>query len=251
LSVNPKNVAPEGTLRARAAAFVTKARFLLQSILTMSPTKRRRWNLPCKWRFHVSALLLITFYCVSAHGQLDGSYGYVFHPNQKVRVESLPSIVAASRSESDVMAASLAIAVRDRAVCCGRKSALEDQAAAAEGTSLKELGAALRGKHYLDSGETIVVADQYWSGAEANPQGIVGSLMAQCPLIMDWDGHLYVVYGALFDEYRYYSGDITWVIKKLSLVDPRFSDKRRYVSFDRQTDDWGKVTGLLALTITR
>jgi hypothetical protein len=205
----------------------------------------------CKWHFQLSTLLLIIFGCVSAQGQLEGTDGYVFHPNQEVRVESLPSNVAASKSDCDVMAASLAIAVMDRAVCCGRKSALEDQAAAIEGTSLKALGEKLRGKHYLDSGETIVVADHYWSGAAANPQDIVGSLMAQRPLIMDWDGHLYVVYGSLFDEYRYYSGNVTWVIKKLSLVDTRFSDKRRYVSFDRQTDDWGKVTGLLALTITR
>jgi len=40
-------------------------------------------------------------------------------------------------------------------------------------------------------------------------------------------------------------------IQKLLLVDTRFADHRRYVSFDRQTDDWGKVNGLLALTITR
>jgi hypothetical protein len=114
-----------------------------------------------------------------------------------------------------------------------------------------ELGAKIRGKHYLDSGGSIVVTDQYWPGASVNPGGIIGSLVAQRPLLMDWDGHLYVVYGALFDEYRYDDGRLEWVIKKLSLVDTRFSDKRRYVSFDRQTDDWGKVTGLLALTITR
>jgi hypothetical protein len=120
-----------------------------------------------------------------------------------------------------------------------------------DGKSLKEAGEKLRGKHYLDSGETILVADQYWPGASVNPEGIIGSLIAQHPLLMDWDGHLYVLYGAVFDEYRYYDGRIDWVIKKLALVDTRFSDKRRYVSFDRQTDDWSKVSGLLALTITR
>jgi hypothetical protein len=38
--------------------------------------------------------------------------------------------------------------------------------------------------------------------------------------------------------------------KTLSLIDTRYSDERRYVSFNRQTDDWGKLTGLLTLTIT-
>jgi hypothetical protein len=36
-------------------------------------------------------------------------------------------------------------------------------------------------------------------------------------------------------------------IFKIFLLDPRFSDQRREVSFDRQTDDWGKVQGLLTL----
>jgi hypothetical protein len=202
-----------------------------------------------KLRLLLPALLLAISSCVNTSAQ-DVSTAYVFHPDQEVRVVSLPSIVAASKSDSDVMVASLATAVMEQDVCCGRKSALEDLAPS-DGKSLKELGEKLRGKHYLDSGETILVTDQYWPGAAVNPEGIIGSLMAQRPLLMDWDGHLYVVYGALFDEYRYYDGRITWVIKKLSLIDTRFSDKRRYISFDRQTDDWSKVSGLLALTITR
>jgi hypothetical protein len=204
-----------------------------------------------KLRFPISTLLLIVASCsATAYGQADQAYGYVFHPNQEVRVESLPSIVAASKNESDVMAASIATAVMEQDVCCGRNSALEDQVPSSV-KSLKELGEKLRGKRYLNSGETISVADQYWSGTSVNPQSIVGSLIAQRPLLMDWDGHLYVVYGAVFDEYKYDNGNIEWVIKKLSLVDTRFSDHRRYIIFDRQTDDWGKVTGLLALTITR
>jgi hypothetical protein len=37
-------------------------------------------------------------------------------------------------------------------------------------------------------------------------------------------------------------------VHKILLLDPRFSDERRTVSFDRLTDDWGKVQGLLMLT---
>jgi hypothetical protein len=204
-------------------------------------------------KLRVSTLLLvIVSCCVNAHTQQDVPGGWVLtRPNQEVRIVPLPAAVADSKSDSDVMVADVAIAVMDPDVCCGRKSALEDQAALAAGTSLKQLGEKLRGKHYLDSGETIVVTDNYWSGASVNAESIVASLVAQHPLLMDWDGHLYVVYGALFDEYAYSSGGVSDVIKKLLLVDSRYAGKRRYVSFDRQTDDWGKVTGLLALTITR
>jgi hypothetical protein len=148
------------------------------------------------------------------------------------------------------MMAALTIAVMDPDVCCGRNSALEDQAASA-GTSLKELGEKLRGKHYLDGGLPFSVADQFWSGASVNAENIVSSLIEQHPLLMQWNDHVFVVYGAEFDEYKSSTGSSMHVIRKLLLVDTRFSDGRRCISFNRQTDDWSKVTGLLALTITR
>lgn len=176
---------------------------------------------------------------------------YVIVPNQEVRLASLPSITAASKSKSDVMAASVATAVIDPDVCCGRNSALVDPVDSTNGRSLMLLGNKIQGKHYLDNGLSIVVTPQYWPVASVRPDNIIGSLMAQHPLLMVWSGHLYIVHGAVFDEWRYYSGARAYVIKKLLLVDTRFSDGRRYVSFNRQTDDWGKVTELLALTITR
>jgi hypothetical protein len=69
----------------------------------------------------------------------------------------------------------------------------------------------------------------------------------QSPL-MDWNSHLYVVYGIIFDlTVDDTSGAKTYAIRKLLLLDPRFSDQRREVVFDRQIDDWGKVVGLLLL----
>lgn len=205
----------------------------------------------CKRLARSIGLLIVVACAVKAHSQ-DIPGGWILvHPNLEVRIESLPAIVAESKDNSDVMVADVAIAVMDPAVCCGRNSALEDEPALSNGAPLKEVGEKLRGKHYLDSGETIVVSDSYWSGASVNAESIVRSLVEQHPLLMDWEGHLYVIYGVEFDEYAYSNAGIGDVIKKLLLVDARYSGKRRYVTFDRQTDDWGKVTGILALTITR
>jgi hypothetical protein len=209
-----------------------------------------------QFKLHLPAsavpLIIVLSCCVNANGQDDVPYtGYIFHPNQEVRVSSMPSTVAASANEWDVLVASVATAVMEKDVCCGRNSALGDRIPAANKVSLKELGEKLRGKHYLDSGLPIVVADQYWPGASASAEDIIGTLMAQHPLVMDWNGHLYVLYGAVFDEYVAYNAPNMHVIHTLLLVDTRFSDRRRYVSFDRQKDDWGNVSGLLALAITR
>jgi hypothetical protein len=199
-------------------------------------------------RFHLSALQLIISLCLSAVSQDIPSGWVLTRPNQEIRVALLPST---SENTTDILAASVEVAVMDPAVCCGRKSALADEAALTEPTTLKQLGEKLRGKHYLDSGEPITVVDQYWPGTTVNAENVVGCLREQHPLLMEWNEHFYVVYGAAFDEYDYSSGVVTDVIKKLLLLDMRHSGKRRYMAFDRQTDDWSKVSGLLKLSITR
>src|SRR5208337_351302 len=124
-------------------------------------------------------LLIVISCCVNADcQQIEGDTVYVFHPNQEVRVASLPSVVAASTSDSAVLAASVATAVMERDVCCDRNSALGDRVDSGGKLSLKELGEKLRGKHYLDSGSLIVVTDQYWPGASATPETIISSLLA-------------------------------------------------------------------------
>ncbi|HXY03168.1 MAG TPA: hypothetical protein VEI49_06285 [Terriglobales bacterium] len=201
-------------------------------------------------RFHLSALLLMTCCALVAVSQ-DIPTGWVLtRPNREVRVALLPPAASASKDPTDILEASVEMAVMDPAVCCGRKSALEDEAALTEPTSVKQLGEKLRGKHHLDSGEAATVVDQYWPGSSVSAENIVGCLSQQHPLLMEWNEHVYVVYGAVFDEYAYSSGAVMDVIKKLLLLDLRYSGKRRYVSFDRQADDWSKVTGLLALSIT-
>lgn len=86
------------------------------------------------------SLIVVTLYSTQAKGQ-----GYAVLPHQEVRVALLPSIVSDSKADADVLTASVATAVMDPEICCGRKSALEDQVGAIAQFSLKDLGAKLRG----------------------------------------------------------------------------------------------------------
>jgi hypothetical protein len=52
-----------------------------------------------------------------------------------------------------------------------------------------------------------------------------------------------VIYSTIYSP----EGGRTDSIFKIFLLNPRYSDQRREVIFDRQTDDWGKVQGLLTL----
>jgi hypothetical protein len=57
--------------------------------------------------------------------------------------------------------------------------------------------------------------------------------------------------GTEINDTRYYSGVRQYAIVKLLLLDPRFSDQRRETVFNRETDDWEKVKGLLTLAVVR
>jgi hypothetical protein len=68
---------------------------------------------------------------------------------------------------------------------------------------------------------------------------------------MEWNSHWYVVDGVNYGEIVSDDGTRSETILKFLLLDPRYSDERRSVSFDRQTDDWGKVQGLLMLRVAQ
>jgi hypothetical protein len=42
-----------------------------------------------------------------------------------------------------------------------------------------------------------------------------------------------------------------FVIHKLWLLDPRYSDKRRETELNAETDDWTKIQGILTLSVVQ
>jgi hypothetical protein len=93
--------------------------------------------------------------------------------------------------------------------------------------------------------------------AEYVPQSAIGSALVisalrdQQPMVVEWKSHFYVLYGAIYDETQYENGTHEYLIHKLFLLDVRFSDQRREVEFNRESDDWGKIQGLLMLSAVR
>jgi len=92
----------------------------------------------------------------------------------------------------------------------------------------------------------VVTAD-YVPADQVNPGQIVGALREKRLPLIEWDSRMYVLYGAIFDETSDPETGTVDAIHKLFLLDVRFSDARREITFNRDTDDWGKVQGLLML----
>jgi len=196
----------------------------------------------------LASLVLALIASVSANAQ--GGQGYAFHPNQEVRVRGLSSSSAPSSNASAVLAAALEIVLHHKAVCCGKNSALEDIVLSAP-PSLRELSSKLQGAHILSDGRSVMVNADYVSQGATTPDLIISLLLDQHAPLLDWKSHVYVLYGAVFDETRYDDGRRQYGIKRLLLRDPRFSDQRGEVVFNRETDNWGDVQGLLTVSAAR
>ena len=184
-----------------------------------------------------------------AHGQDTPNGGwYAFHPNQEIRVHPLPLLKARSKDLSDVLLTSLDILFHDRTICCGRDSALEDAAQSADPLSLKNIASKLQGRHLLSDGRSIRVTAELWTPSQGDiSYQIVSALINQHTMLIVWDSHLYVLDGAIFDQTAYSDGTSMNVIHKLLLLDTRYFDSRRQIVFNRDTDDFGKVQGMLLL----
>ena len=150
----------------------------------------------------------------------------------------------------DVLLTSLDTVFHDREVCCGKDSALEDSAQAADPNSLKDVASKLQGRHLLSDGRPIMVTAEYLAPEAINSGHLITMIKNQRAALMEWNFHLYVVHGVVYiwiwaggDE----GGRPLTEIHKFLLWDTRYSDGRRNVVFDRTIDDPKNVQGLLFL----
>jgi hypothetical protein len=195
-----------------------------------------------------SSLLLLMF-----TGMALGAQDYVppsvlvSHPNQEVRIGDLPLRTTPRSDSSAALAIALESVFRNRAICCEKNSALEDVVLSINSLSLKAIGEKLQGRHTLNDGYPILIVTEYLPQSAINSTQIISSVVSHQPLLLEWNSHLYVLYGAVFDDVLYSNGVRDYVIHKLLLADSASVEVGREVIFDRDRDDWSKVQGLLTL----
>jgi hypothetical protein len=78
---------------------------------------------------------------------------------------------------------------------------------------------------------------------------VIAALLQKTPLLMQWRGSIYVLYGAIYDQHLYYSGRQDNVIREFLLIDPRYQDHRRLVTFNRSQNDFGDVEGIASVNV--
>jgi hypothetical protein len=177
--------------------------------------------------------------------------GYpLIRTNQEIRIPDLPRLTARSRDRSGVLLTSLDIIFHNHEICCGRDSALEDSAQQADPRSIKDIVAKIQGRHLLGDGRPITVNVTDMMPYSPNPTAIVDALAKKQALLLMWNSRLYVMAGVLYDESYYQDGTRTDTVNKFYLLDTRYTDGRRDVTFTRLKDDWNDVQGLLLLSFS-
>jgi hypothetical protein len=170
-------------------------------------------------------------------------------PDQVIQVHNLPSLVARTPHSSDVLMTSLDTIFHDRDVCCGKDSALEDSVQAADPKSLKDVASKIQGRHLLSDGRPIMVNTTYLTPDQVSAAALITMMSKDRAAVMEWNSHIYVLYGMVFlwtESYGAEGGNVPLTeIHKLLLWDTRYSDSRREVVFNRETDDPKTIQGLL------
>jgi len=178
-----------------------------------------------------------------------GALGQVAYPNLEVHISDLPALKARTKDPAGVLRASLETILRDRDVCCGNDSALEDSLERVDPASLKDLAAKLQGRHLLSDGRPIMVTAAYLAPDAIGADALINALQGKQALLMEWDSHLYLCYGVTYRRDYDANGSLLDTILTFLLLDTRYSDSGREVVFNRATDDWSKVQGMLRVSV--
>jgi hypothetical protein len=180
------------------------------------------------------------------------AFGQLLNVDQEIEVR-LSSITSPSPHSSDVLVTSLTAIIQDSEVCCGRDSALEDSVAKADPKSLQDVAAKLNGRQLLGDGRPIMVNAEFFPADKMSASYVVAAMTSQRAPLMEWNSHIYVVHGLVFFWAESGTPDAPRspvpVVHKLLLWDTRYSDSRREVVFNRDSDDLGKVQGFLFVQV--
>jgi hypothetical protein len=129
-----------------------------------------------------------------------------------------------------------------------------DFVSAANPLALQDVAHKLNGRHVLPDGRPILVSAEFYL---ANPNdgsvNAVGTILTALnhnqPMLLVWNSHLYVVYGAIYTETVIESSDgggMMDTVDQILLFDPSSGER---TVFDRLKDDWTKVQGLLTVSV--
>lgn len=170
----------------------------------------------------------------------------VVHPDQQAII---PNLEAITLRDSNSATAAVAILLSSSNVKCDSGSEVEGALSGNAEGSLSMLARKIDGTSCGVNGNTLRISASFTPIGEIRANDIVSSIMQKKPLLIRWKEVVYVAYGVVYDQHLFNSGRQDNVIREFLLIDPRFSDSRRLVTFRRQKDDFGQIEGIMSTSL--
>ena len=170
--------------------------------------------------------------------------GEAVKPNNRVEVPDLPKIVAADNSAAEVAKAAVAIVLSAYGVTCERNSQVNSVIDDRTASSLRSLSGKVAGSTCEQEGRLLRLTSTFVPNASIHPDEVIHALDEDNPILIRWKGDLYVLWAALYDIQVYSDGHRFNVIRELLLIDPRYSDVRRFVSYKREKAAFTDIEGI-------
>jgi hypothetical protein len=171
------------------------------------------------------------------------------HPYQRIAVPNLAQFRAADDSRPAVLKAVVATVLSGLNVKCGSGSQLYSVLEANAELPLRAVAAKISGASCSMEGRTLHVNATFAPNGAIKANGIVASVMQHQPLLLEWKNRIYVLYGVVYDQHLYNTGAQDNVIREFLLIDPRYSDTRRFLAFNRAKDNFADVAGIATISV--
>jgi len=165
-------------------------------------------------------------------------------PDNRVEVPDLPKTVAADNSKAEVAKAAVAIVLAAYDVKCELNSQVNSVIDDRTASSLRSLSGKVEGATCEQDGHLLKLTSTFVANTAIQADELIHALDEDNAMLIRWKGDLYVLWGALYDVRIYSDGRRFNIIRELLLIDPRYSDERRFVSYKRDKATFADIEGV-------
>ncbi len=177
-------------------------------------------------------------------------------PNQSVEIMGMKVPAASQPCANWGWAVAVELMLRAQGVSLDQKfwvtKADGGEACVAELRPMEELARVVDGEYLLDVNRKVRLQAQVTTGAPRVPDELIVRLREGMPLLFLWNGHPFVMYGLVYDEYIGPNNARIFQIREIKLLDPLVNegDAQRRTSFVRERDDAAQIDGVLSVQAT-
>jgi hypothetical protein len=111
------------------------------------------------------------------------------------------------------------------------------------------LARVITGDYTLDGGRKVRLEATYITGAPRAVDELLLRLHNGHPFLLFWNSQVYLVRGAVYDEYIAPTGERLFQVRELKLVDLHPQARQRETTFDREQHDPASIQALMLVSV--